>query len=101
MKQFWYLSFATNRDFLGGCVVKAADPAAAIERANDLGINPGGQVLGIPMGKSSGIFPADRLISKEEIASMGGYRRLGDVSKEERKKLRAFRVCEDCNQSER
>ena len=45
----WYLSFATDAGFLGGCVVEADDFMEAVDESIRLGINPGGQVFGVPV----------------------------------------------------
>lgn len=44
----WWLSFASDDGFLGACIVPGSDVATAAMAAHALGINPGGEVLGIP-----------------------------------------------------
>lgn len=63
----YYLSFASEAGFLGGAFVHAHGIITAVDRANDLGINPGGEVLcwgPIPPPESDLM---DRLLSKQEI----------------------------------
>lgn len=44
---FWWLSFVSDLDVaLGVCIVRGEDLIHATTRAHELGINPGGQVLG-------------------------------------------------------
>lgn len=44
--ELFYLSFGTEAGWLGAVFVEAQDFKAAVRRAWDLGINPGGEVLG-------------------------------------------------------
>jgi len=64
---WWYLSFADDT-FRGGVVVRGDDVVSALEEANRLGINPGGQVLGVPL--TSDHVPAasyrERLLSRDD-----------------------------------
>jgi hypothetical protein len=78
-KQLWYLSFADRSPdrFLGACVVYGDDLIDAIKTAWRLKINPGGQVLGVPIENS--IFPINRLMNRAELASFGQVQRLGDL----------------------
>ncbi|MGH9060338.1 MAG: hypothetical protein ACRDZY_12610 [Acidimicrobiales bacterium] len=51
---WWYLSFAEEsapkgRGFLGAIVLRAPGFITAVDQANLLGINPGGEVLGTPL----------------------------------------------------
>jgi hypothetical protein len=71
MKQLWWLSFIdedrpVGDKFLGVCVVRANDMLAAVQKAWDLGINPGGEVA---MAKIAKIPPdcINRLMQKNEI----------------------------------
>jgi hypothetical protein len=70
---WWYLSFAEpkppfGRGFLGGAVVEGRGVVSAVLRAHELGINPGGEVRGIPVpeGKEK-VLPCERLLSREEV----------------------------------
>lgn len=51
--RWWYLSFGTPAGFLGGAFILAPGAAHAHLVANSLGINPGGQIMFVPV-------PADR-----------------------------------------
>jgi len=51
MKPLFYLSFASEAGFLGVAIVEADDFLDAVKCAHELGINPGGQVLGFPLPK--------------------------------------------------
>ena len=42
---WFYLSFATDFEFLGAAVVRAQGFLTAVQRASDLGISPGGDVV--------------------------------------------------------
>jgi hypothetical protein len=42
---WFYLSFATDFEFLGAAVVRAQGLLTAVERASNLGISPGGDVV--------------------------------------------------------
>jgi hypothetical protein len=46
---WWYLSFAGNEGFRGACIVEARGVLSAVARCHQLGINPHGEVLGIPI----------------------------------------------------
>ena len=95
MSEWWYLSFADEHGFRGGCFVEALseelppnltppDPkhlplVLAILRANRLGISPGGEVRGLPV--LEGALPPEeyrnRLLDKEtmlkELSSMNWH----------------------------
>lgn len=47
--EWWYLSFATDDGFRGAFIVEAIDILSAVGRVNQLGQNPGGQVMGVPL----------------------------------------------------
>lgn len=66
--RWWYLSFA-GETFNGACIVKAQGIATAVIVCSLLDINPGGEVLGVPMPEES-VPPEqyrDRLLSKSDI----------------------------------
>jgi hypothetical protein len=67
----WFLSFAGEEGFRGAVITRARGMTLAIRRANEMGINPGGEVLSfsVPAGEESCI-PADmydRLLRREEL----------------------------------
>jgi len=68
---WFYLSFASERGFLGAIIVWAHGILTAVERASRLGINPGGDVLCYPIPrKQLRRVPADlrdRLLSEAEV----------------------------------
>jgi hypothetical protein len=71
-KACWiYLSFATGYAFLGGAIVRGHGFLTAIQRASDLNINPGGEVMHRPLNwRHMKRIPTDlrnRLLSKEEV----------------------------------
>jgi hypothetical protein len=87
MSRFWYLSFVDGDPprFLGGCLVKGDDIGYAIKEAWRLGINPGGEVLGIPVDQEfANVLPKNVLWSREQLAGFGPITRLGDVPPEKR-----------------
>jgi hypothetical protein len=47
--RLWYLSFADESGWKGACIVPAAGILTAVLVCNRLGINPGGEVLAIPV----------------------------------------------------
>lgn len=74
MSNWFYLSFAgdddNDGDFRGACVVEGTDIISAVARANALGINPHGQVMGIDLGNfdaGTAPLPVDRLLSLEDL----------------------------------
>lgn len=65
----YWLSFADESGNLGGCFVRANSPLEAVERAHELGVNPGGEVLIFGPGPdATGHMEYDRLYQREEIA---------------------------------
>jgi hypothetical protein len=76
-KRWWWLSFADGNlpkgtQFLGAAVVEACGMAGAAFEAHRLGINPGGEVLGIEI-PDKGVPPEshrNRLLSREEVEAM-------------------------------
>jgi hypothetical protein len=96
----WYLSFASRSAFLGACVVEAADAVAARERARSLGIDPGGQVMGLDVTDIPGpCFPLDVLMSREDMERIEGERgkKLGEMSPVERARVEAHAemICDE------
>lgn len=81
LSDWWYLSFATDAHFLGACVVRAGDCNRAITKAHELGINPGGGVIGIQIPEGQVPYPEHRhrLLKREEVARIwpGGARKIG------------------------
>jgi hypothetical protein len=64
----WWLSFASDKGFLGACVVPAPNMPTAITVATIMGINPGGEVMVYgPLEDPPEDLPIGRLMSKEEI----------------------------------
>lgn len=68
---WFYLSFAAEDGFLGAIIVWAHGILTAVERASDLGMNPGGDVLCCPIPRQHlRRVPADlrhRLLSEAEV----------------------------------
>ena len=73
-ERLMWLSFATDTKFLGGVYVMARGFIHAIDKAHQLGINPGGQVQGhdVPDENAARVKPEwrDRLLSKAEVTKM-------------------------------
>jgi hypothetical protein len=69
--QWFWLSFADEDGFKGGCFVLAPGFASAVERARDLGLNPGGEVVGTPI-KAPPLELQNRLLSESDLESHGG-----------------------------
>ncbi len=79
---WWYLSFADDTAFRGGVVVRGTDVESATKEAHRLKINPGGQVLGVPIpeGKVPVAAYRDRLLTREDCdACWDDCVRVGDV----------------------
>lgn len=68
----YYLSFAGEDGFHGGCFVLGRGILSATKRATELGINPGGEVMCWgPIEKPEGRdMPMDVLLSKEEVEAL-------------------------------
>lgn len=69
----WYLSFAGEGGFRGACVVDGEDIVGAVKEAHRLGINPGGQVLGIvvPLEEMERL-PAGKLLTYADLQEAAG-----------------------------
>jgi len=65
---WWYLSFA-DKEFRGVVVVEAHGIVSAVMRTHELGINPGGEALGmaLPPGEEPAPEFRDKLLSKLEL----------------------------------
>ena len=48
----YWLSFATDTSLLGVAIVEATDAKGAVEEANRRRLNPGGQILIVPVPES-------------------------------------------------
>lgn len=68
---FW-LSFADHGGFKGGCFVLAPGFVSAVERARDLGINPGGEVVGVAVNSVPALEMQNKLLSKADLEATGG-----------------------------
>ncbi len=79
---WFYLSFAAGDEFLGATIVWAHGILSALERASELGINPGGEVLCCPIPRRLlRRVPADlrdRLLSESEVRKRLAGRRMGE-----------------------
>jgi hypothetical protein len=79
MKTYFWLSFVGDEGFRGACIVEAPDMISAVSMAHRLGCNPGGQVQGAEVEDCDEIqieiekWGLGKLITKEEMASAGGY----------------------------
>lgn len=85
-RSLWWMSFCdtdkpAGQEFLGVIVVEDLGPMHAISKAHELGINPGGQVMIVPVQPSS-IKPEhlNRLLAMEELLEMG-YVEMQEMSK--------------------
>ena len=79
----WHLlSFADDTCFLGGVIVRSYGFLTSIQRATDLGINPGGEVMCTPIQrKDLWRVPSDlrnRLLTEDEIRDRLEGQRMGD-----------------------
>lgn len=76
-RSLWWLSFCdtdkpTGQEFLGVIVVEELGPMHAVNKTHELGINPGGQVMVVPVAADS-IKPEhlNRLMLLPELQEMG------------------------------
>lgn len=70
----WYMSFATEDEFLGGIVTDADSFIDAVSKARRMGINPGGEVLGVNIdGAIIDESMMDQLLTKDEAETMAGH----------------------------
>lgn len=70
--QWWYLSFASTDQFLGATAVMGSDEMDAISNSIQLGLNPGGEVLAIPLDDEVPTELRNALItSKSELENIG------------------------------
>ncbi len=65
---WWWLSFATETEFLGGVFLQAKGMVDAVAKSHRLGLNPGGSVMtvSVPDGKTPPEHLINRLLTKEE-----------------------------------
>jgi hypothetical protein len=69
---WWWLSFSgDDSGFLGVCIVEAFGMASAVRKAHQLGINPGGEVVGCQVSAGDPAH-ANRLLTREEALAIGG-----------------------------
>jgi len=76
-ESIWWLSFCddlkpTGSKFSGVAIVKAKGLAHAVAKTHELGINPGGEVMGAPLVDDS--IPQEcfnRLLSKNDLVRYG------------------------------
>jgi hypothetical protein len=77
---WWWLSFADaglpkGSQFLGCCIVEGYGIITAVQRAHELGIDPGGGVMGIDIPNDLlHQFPEsyrDRLLTRQETEELG------------------------------
>lgn len=69
---FWWLSFADDSGFLGAAIVEGDDMKAAVTNAWKHGVNPGGEVKGMPLERAQSEedlrpFVKHKLYSKADI----------------------------------
>ena len=98
---FWYLSFATETEFLGATIVEADDAKGAFAEATDRGLNPGGQVAMFEVTPGSenraearGLL--NRLCDLEEMRRLG-HKQMKDAPSSARTGIPDQFICEECN----
>jgi hypothetical protein len=69
----YWLSFAGESGWLGGCMVEADGPISAAREAHRLGINPGGEVamMGPVSAERIDMSLANRLLTREDLEALG------------------------------
>jgi hypothetical protein len=83
MKLF-YISFATDTEFLGATVLESHDELSVLAEATKHNLNPGGQAAILELPYEALLAPdvkimQGRLVSKEEMLANGAVRH-GDMS---------------------
>jgi hypothetical protein len=76
----WFLYFTdpekpAGQRFLGACIIEAPGFVSAIDRAHQLGINPGGAVVAYDTPKHDVSFRNRLITSDAEMAQLGYMRR--------------------------
>lgn len=70
----WYLSFADQSGFLGATLARGEDLIDAVRYAHRMGVNPGGEVMGVPL-QPGDPMPAEafgKLMSKADLERLLG-----------------------------
>lgn len=84
-----YLSFAGEEGFRGACIVHGSNVLEGAMQAKRLGINPGGEVIGVPLPvdfEGLNKYPINKLLSADELRSIDPtFKRLVDWEKEQSK----------------
>jgi hypothetical protein len=83
---WYYLSFADDEKFRGGVIIEGFSDLDAVSRSHMCGLNPGGEVMMIPVPNV--YIPPEkfrnRLLSKDDVFEMWpDAARLGDIEDEE------------------
>lgn len=69
-RQLWWLSYAGDEGFRGAVIVAGSEFTEAVMRVNLLGINPGGEIQGMPVPEQAiDLIPdkwKNRLLSRAE-----------------------------------
>jgi hypothetical protein len=72
MRIWWYLGFVKDGEFTHGCVVQAWTLEKAIQRSWKLRINPGGDVVGLPLSfEHENDVPHNQLLTMAELGQYG------------------------------
>jgi hypothetical protein len=82
----WYLSFASETEFLGATVIEADSGMEAWTKATLRGLNPGGEVMMLQVPPAAEkeadiLIGLNRLVSAAELRALGA-RRLADCRQE-------------------
>lgn len=100
----YWMSFVKKGTFVGACLVEAADEAAAIMRAEALGIHPGGEIAFLhitregsdPVAFDMALKHIDRLFhTREEIEGLFGES--GSAADASAAGQNVTYVCEECS----
>jgi hypothetical protein len=98
MSQLFYVSFARptqpgeKTGWLGGAIVEAEEPTAAIHRCNEFLINPGGEAMVYACSQDIDAQYRNRLMGMKEMTAV-----FGPMRKVERN-AGIVRVCQECNE---
>jgi hypothetical protein len=87
VQSWFYISFADDDGFRGGCYIQAFGPASAMLRANVEKISPGGEARVFPIPREAErMIPADarnRLLTKAELERYSPLKSMKDLEAED------------------
>ncbi len=96
----WWMSFADTKKFNGAVICDGDTEKEALNRVNQLGINPGGEVMFVELADDAEDLQLgkDRLITETELRSLN-YKKLKDFTPEQQllSETLVSYACNPCN----